>query len=82
MLSTPVDTGIRRRSVITPPTGFPVGQAETTEFVAKRLDRMSKDGFAWDRQDRSDRNLTPQAAEALEALITVAYNQLVNDQPE
>jgi len=31
---------------------------------------------------RGDRNLTPEAAEALEALITVAYNQLVTDQPE
>ncbi|MFJ8543805.1 helix-turn-helix domain-containing protein [Streptomyces sp. NPDC093586] len=31
---------------------------------------------------RGDRNLTPEAAEALEALITVAYNQLVNDRPE
>jgi transcriptional regulator with XRE-family HTH domain len=31
---------------------------------------------------RGDRNLTPEAAEALEALITVAYKQLVADQPE
>jgi hypothetical protein len=31
---------------------------------------------------RGDRNLTPEAAEALEALIAVAYKQLVTDQPE
>ncbi|MEU6339816.1 helix-turn-helix domain-containing protein [Streptomyces sp. NPDC046977] len=31
---------------------------------------------------RGDRNLTPEAAEALEALITVAYKQLATEHPE
>jgi transcriptional regulator with XRE-family HTH domain len=31
---------------------------------------------------RGDRNLSPEAAEALEALIAVAYKQLATDRPE